>query len=785
MAETINGGKSITGLDYTKLFAQAPAPIAIYQGKELRYSFVNEAYAKIFNFRSLLGKTVREAFPELEGQPFFKILDNVYETGIPYHGIENPALIDLNNDGILSTRYYNLVYTPYTNDEGIIEGVMAFGHDVTDQVEARKKDRESDLRFRQIVEQSSVPILILKGEDLLLDVANEALFKLWNIGKEMIGKPLLEILPEMKDQPFHDLLLEVYNNGISHYGQETKTYFKRKNGEVETHYFNFSYQPYREENEKISGVLVVATDVTEQVQAKAKLKQSQINFENLIMQAPVAMCVLRGPEFILEIANAPVYEIWGKGPGELLGKPIFEGLTDAKGQGLEEIINKVYETGERFTAYELPVQLPRNSGTETVYLNFVYEALHDEEGKINGIIAVATDVTEQVQARHKIEYAEESATLAIESGDLGTYEVNLLNDEMITSPRFKAIWGVDEQAPDRASLASMIHPDDLPVRDRAHKKANETGKLHYEARILCNDGNYKWVKINGKVLFDEKHKPKRLLGVIQDITEQKTFAEELSKQVEDQTRDLVEANERLERSNEDLEQFAYVASHDLQEPLRKIKFFNSLVLENENLGDESRRYIEKVSHAADRMTGLIRDLLEYSRLSQKNFQFERTDLNVIFNNILSDFELLISQKNGKVEAGLLPTLDAIPLQMNQLFYNLIGNALKFSKRGVPPIITVSANQLTKEKIKGFPELNIENEYFEIRFSDNGMGFNQQYADKIFTIFQRLNEKSVYGGYGIGLALCRKIINNHSGIIYAEGRPGEGATFIFILPCKQQ
>jgi PAS domain S-box-containing protein len=421
---------------------------------------------------------------------------------------------------------------------------------------------------------------------------------------------------------------------------------------------------------------------------------------------------------------------------------------------------------------------------ETVYLNFVYEALHDEEGKINGIIAVATDVTEQVLARHKIEYAEESATLAIESGDLGTYEVNLLNDEMITSPRFKAIWGVDEQAPDRASLASMIHQDDLPVRDRAHKKANETGKLHYEARVLCNDGNYKWVKINGKVLFDEKHRPKRLLGVIQDITEQKTFAEELSKQVEDQTRDLIEANERLERSNEDLEQFAYVASHDLQEPLRKIKFFNSLVLENEDLADESRRYIEKVSHAAERMAGLIRDLLESSRLSQKNFQFERTDLNVIFNNILSDFELLISQKNGKVEAGMLPTLDAIPLQMNQLFYNLIGNALKFSKRGVPPIIKVSANKLTSERIKGFPELNIENEYFEIKFSDNGMGFNQQYADKIFTIFQRLNEKSVYGGYGIGLALCRKIINNHSGIIYAEGRPGEGATFIFILPCKQ-
>lgn len=784
MAEFLNVSEISSENNITKLFSQAPAPIAIYEGKELRYVFVNDAYSRIFNYRKIIGKTVREAFPELEGQPFYGILENVFETGDPYHGNEVPALLDINNDGALTTRYYNLVYTPYKNESGRIEGVMAFGHDVTDQVLARKKEKENDRRFKSIVEQSTNPILILKGEQLVLDVANDALFKLWNVGEEALGKPFLEILPEMKDQGFYDLLQDVYKNGKTHYGFETPGYFTRPGGEIELHYFNFSYQPYLDEDGKITGVLVLATDVTEQVLAKQQLAQSEINFHNMILQAPVAMGVLRGPQHVVEIANKGMYEIWGKTKEEILGKPIFEGLPEAKGQGFEQLLSHVYTTGERFIANEHHVLLPRNGKIETTYLNFVYEAYREGNGTISGVIAVASEITQHVLARQKIEYAEENARLAIDSADLGTYEINLATNQITTSPRFNAIWGINHLTDSRSEYAAAFHPDDLLIREAAHKEALRTGSLQFEARVVRKDGSIRWIRAKGKVLYDEAGTPARMLGVIQDISEQKQFAEELSKKVEERTKELKEANDRLERSNEDLEQFAYVASHDLQEPLRKIQTFNSLVQRQPDLNERSLAYIEKVSDAAERMSGLIKDLLEYSKLSQGKIHFQQTDLNKILKNVLSDYELLVNQKKATFSIDDLPTLEAIPLQMNQLFFNLVGNALKFTRRNISPFIRISASTLTNTEKEQHKDLNKNREYYHLKISDNGIGFNQDYAEKIFSIFQRLNEKSIYGGYGIGLALCRKIVTNHEGIIFAEGKAGEGASFNFILPCQQ-
>ena len=769
--------------NYTALFSQAPAPIAIYKGRELRYVFVNAAYSKIFNQRSILGKTVREAFPELEGQPYFGILERVFDTGVPFHGIETPALIDLNNDGHLTTAYYNLIYTPYTNGQGKIVGVMAFGHDVTDQVEARNRERESELRFRNIVEQSIDPIFILKGQELVLDVANKALLSLWNVGNDAVGKPFLEILPEMKDQGFHELMLKVYHTGSTHYGHETRAYFKRTNGDIETLYFDFIYQPYREADGSISGVLVLATDVTGKVLAKQNLAHSETNFRNMILQAPVAMCVLKGPNRVVEIANAHMYELWGRPEIELLHRPLFEGLPEAKNQGFEKLLEDVYTTGTRFVANERPVALPRNGNIETRYTNFVCEPFRQGDGSISGIIAVATDVTEQIIARHKIEVAEENMRLAIESADLGTYESNLLTNELFTSARFKDILGLETDSTNPAEITSVIHENDRSIRRKAHEQAIISGNLHYEVRIKRKDESERWVRVKGKVLYDKQGTPERLLGVLQDITEQKLFAEELSKKVDERTKSLQQTNEQLERSNAELEQFAYIASHDLQEPLRKISFFNSMVVEQKGLTDESKRYIEKVSESATRMTGLIRDLLEYSKLSQKSMQFQRTDLGSILESVLIDYELLIAQKGAIVNMEALAVVDAMPLQMNQLFFNLIGNALKFTRRNVVPVITILSNRLDTKR-KSEMQLTTSKEYYEIKITDNGIGFNQDYADKIFTIFQRLNERSIYGGYGIGLALCRKIVLNHNGIIYAEGSPGKGASFSFVLPCLQ-
>ena len=772
----------LTEQNFHHLLSQAPAPICILKGDELRIAFVNDAFSKLLNNRPLLSLALKEALPELEEQPVFELIEKVYKTGQPYYG--DGTAVELQDEGgRLVTRYFNFVYNPLINDQQEIEGVVIQAHDVTAIIEAGKREQESDLRFRNIVEQATDPILVLKGEELVLEVANKALLKLWDVGTEAIGKTFLEILPEMREQGFHQLLLDVYHNGVTHNGEGVPAYFKRADGRTETHYFNFVYQPYREADGRISGVLVRARDVTEEILAKESLKHSERNLRNFILQAPVAMCILKGPDHVVEIANKRIYELWGKTEEEALGKPIFEALPEAKGQGLEKLLLDVYTTGETFVASERPVNLPRSGRIETFYINFVYDAFREGDGTITGVMAVATDVTEQVLSRQKIELAEETARLAMEGGELGAYDINLLTNEMVTSARFNEIWGVKEPTTDRSVFASIIHPEDRAIREMAHKQSLVTGTINYEARLNRPDGTQRWVRVKGKVLYDKEGTPNRLIGVIQDITEQKQFANELTLRVEERTKALQAANTLLEKSNEELEQFAYVASHDLQEPMRKIQFYTNMVLEKMDINESVRKVVEKVNSSSHRMTGLIRSLLEYSKISNKSLPFEETDLNLILQQIISDFELLIEQKEATLAIGKLPVICAIPLQMNQLLFNLVGNSLKFTKRGVAPVISIQSEALSAESKSSFPQLQQDEDYWKIIIKDNGIGFAPEYAERMFTIFQTLNEKSLYGGYGIGLAVCRKIVDTHKGIIFAKGKPKEGASFIIILPVK--
>jgi PAS domain S-box-containing protein len=642
--------------NYKQLFTQAPAPIAIYKGRSLTYVFVNDAYTAIFNGRELLGKTVREAFPELEGQGYYEILEKVFDTGKPFFANETPAQIDINNDGHMITRYYNLVYTPFKNDDGYIEGVMAFGHDVTDQVEARLREKEGEVRFRNIVEQSADPILILKGESMVLDVANEPLLKLWNVDKSAIGKTFLQILPEMKDQGFMNLLLDVYQNGITHYGYETPAVFKRSDGKQETVYFNFVYQPYREQDGKITGVLVLATDVTTQVLAKQKMQEKEKSFQNMLMQAPVGICILQGEEFVMELANDAYLSIVGKERESSVGKLLWEVLPEVKSQGFDEILKQVLRTGKAFKGIEYPVTLTKKGKQETIYVDFVYEPLYEPDGQVQRIMVLAMETTDKVTARKKIEDSEK----------------------------------------------------------------------------------------------------------------------ELQKRVEERTAEL-------EEKNMELEQYAQVSSHDLQEPLRKIRMYIDMIRVREYhlLTEFSRSRLDKITDAVQRMSTSLSDLLNFTSLSKEE-QFTTVDLNEILAAVTNDLELVIEQKQARVNRHVLPVIRAIPLQMQQLFYNLVNNALKFSRKDLVPEINITVEQKQGDAIAA-ASLQKDRRYYEIVVKDNGIGFNQQYAEKIFSMFQRLHNKQTYSGTGIGLALCKKVTLNHGGDIFAVSDENEGAEFHVVLP----
>lgn len=899
--------ESVKGMEKAyHLFMNAPVIIAIVKGDNYVIELANKGMLQVWGrTEEVIGKPLLEAIPELEGQGFIELLDEVRKTGMPFHAYENPATLIRN--GREEVLYFDFVYQPYYEDkEGTMAaGVIGVAHEVTEKVLARNKveevkerlnfrnalfeaqneatpdgvlivdakgkmllynsrfvqiwsmppeiidskDDEAALRhamtmladpqgfidrvtylyanrkeksydqilfrdgriierngtpilseegfyygwawyfrditdrikqeqkFRNVVEQAPDPIFIFKGEDMVLEVANEALFRLWKVDSSAIGKPFLHILPEMKEQGFFELLQNVYRTGEAYHGIEAPVMFQEKDGKKRILYFNFTYQPYREVDGTITGVLVLGTDVTGQVMAKQQLVESERNLLNTILQAPVAMCFLKGPSFVVEVANKRMFELWGKGADEVMNKPIFEGLPEARNQGLEELLQQVYATGETFAAYDRPVQLLRNGKTETVYINFVYEPFRASDGTISGVMAVATEVTSQVIARKKIEESEARARLAVEAARLGTFEIDMARETINHSPRTAEIFGLDplKQWPYKR-FSDAIHPDDNGIRAKAHERAKQTGELLYEARILLPDGYVRWVRMNGKYTF-QNHVPVSLIGTILDITEERKTAEVLEQKIEERTKELKQANEQLK-------QFTYAASHDLQEPLRKISFFLDKLLFNlgTSLNEENKRVADRIQHTAGRMRSLIDDLLSYSNTTLGVTEFKEMDLTEVINEVLQDMEASVIEKKAVIDVQPLPRIKGDERQLRQLFQNLVSNALKYHKRDQAPQIQFRAYPVKGEEVAAsLSPQKKEKLFFKIEVRDNGIGFHQEDAERIFRLFQRLHGKAEYEGTGVGLAIVQKVLENHQGYITTESEPGKGAVFNVYLP----
>ncbi|WP_375446356.1 CHASE3 domain-containing protein [uncultured Fibrella sp.] len=241
--------------------------------------------------------------------------------------------------------------------------------------------------------------------------------------------------------------------------------------------------------------------------------------------------------------------------------------------------------------------------------------------------------------------------------------------------------------------------------------------------------------------------------------------------------------QQLEVSNQELERFAFVASHDMQEPLRKIQTFGDLLNQNypSQVDSNGRLYLNKMLTSADRMSKLIRDLLSFSRLKNEPDAFQRISLGDVLDRVLMDLEVPIKKNSATINVGVMPVLDAVPSQLEQLLCNLISNALKYTKSGVSPIITISAKRVYGA---AYPGLHVDQAYYELSITDNGIGFDEKYLDRIFDVFQRLHAKAEYEGTGIGLAICKRVVAYHQGYITARSREGLGTTFIIILPENQ-
>jgi PAS domain S-box-containing protein len=599
--------------------------------------------------------------------------------------------------------------------------------------------------------------------------------------QEVVGQRFFDVLPELRESVEH-LLLKVLKTGEPYYGNEFKIQIRRY-GKTENAYFDFVYYPLKDEAGSVTGVMVVASEVTPLVQAKFRIQESEKKFRQLLMRSPVPMCILQGKDLVIDIANeVMIKSIWQKDEASVIGRKLFDVFPELKDQKYAALVQEVYASGHPHSEKEAAGFVNGPNGVIKLYMDYEYTPLFDDNGKVWGVLVTIADVTEKVQARKKVEASEETLNIVIEATDLGTWEVNFKTGEIGYSERYvEIVLGYKETKKlSHAELVKRIHPDDLPVRERAYKRALETGVLHYFTRLVMDDGSIRWVEGKGKLFHGSEGKPERMLGTIRDVTEERNQTDLLETKVLERTRELAQKNADLERMNTDLQSFAYISSHDLQEPLRKIQTFTSRIRDKEKLSEQGLDYFHRIQRSAHQMQVLIQDLLTYSRTSRQDHKFEEIGLDKLVEEVRSDFHEALAEKNGHIEIGNSLPVKIITLQFKQVMSNLISNALKFSRPDVAPQILIDATKVRDQHgVKSM--LLPERQYVKIRVADNGIGFEPDYNEKIFEVFQRLHSKHEYSGTGIGLAIVKRIVENHEGFIEAHGEVGKGARFDIYLP----
>ncbi|MHC0440353.1 hybrid sensor histidine kinase/response regulator [Flavobacterium sp. 3-210] len=314
-------------------------------------------------------------------------------------------------------------------------------------------------------------------------------------------------------------------------------------------------------------------------------------------------------------------------------------------------------------------------------------------------------------------------------------------------------------------------------------KGYETGAVEYITKPVDTDLLMLKVKTFIKI-YEQQNELKGIKDLLsKEIKIRKEAQDNLEIKIAERTKELVLKNEELEMKNHELQQFAWVVSHDLNEPIRKIQIFIKIIKDLYLTTDaKAIDYVDRTIKSAERMQTLITDLLAYSRLSAQ-VKPETTDLNVVLQEVLSDFDYLIDRKNATVKTSELPTIDSIPSQLRQVFQNLIGNAIKFSGVNEPPLIEITSEFISEKSFDS--PTSPDGKFCRIVVKDNGIGFDEIYLDRIFIIFQSLNDRQTYEGTGIGLAIAKKIIEKHNGLITAKSEVGKGASFIIVLPLKYE
>ena len=505
---------------FKNLIKESPVATAIFSGEDFVVELANEEALKLWGKNeSVIGKKIIAAMPELEGQPYIDLLKNVYASGETYYGNEN--FVNIEVEGKITPTYVNFIYKALRDSNDEIYGILTMGYNVTEQVEARKKIEYNEERSM-----------------LAIDTAMLGMIDLSLPGKKFTcSKRVYEIFGFTNETPSYEALFSHVHPDDVHIRDEANklahitgnvSYEVRIVWPDKTIHWISAYGKFIYDDDKNpTRVLVTIMDITAQKDSLNSFRTSERKFRNVIMQSPIAMAILKGEDYVIEIANTAMFKsIWRKEEHEVIGKKlldVFPQLNDPRYQKYPAILNKVSVTRQPYKDNGSIAYFEDADGVKKFYLDCEYSPLQEADGTISGIMLTINDVTDRVIAREKLEVEEARLRLATEGTKLATWDLALDNRHIIHSPRLAEIFGHDPSILlTHRQMRDQIHPDDLhSIVERAFDMALKTGYYNYEARIIKPDNTIGWIRTQGKVMYNEKSVPKRLIGTLMDVTEQR------------------------------------------------------------------------------------------------------------------------------------------------------------------------------------------------------------------------------------------------------------------------
>jgi len=743
-----------------QLVEALPVPMFV-KSRDGRYLGVNRAWEEFFGVSraSFLGKQVQDLYPqnpaiaekhlEMDGQLWRNPGGQSYE-----------ATVTARDGRLRDTIYYKATFA---NGSGEVAGLLGAIVDITARKQAEASLLESERRFRRTFELAGSGVAHIGMDRRFLRV-NRRLC-------EILGYPQDELLRLTGRQISHPDDLDVIN------AQRPRLYageidsvrvekrYLRKDGSIV--WVSFTMVVERDAAGKPQYEIAFFDDITARKQAEAALRESEERFRSVVDSANDGILVY-DKQLNVVAGNLAAERILGLPLADIIGAAGFTSLLPC-----------VHADGSPVLPDERPTRLTVKSGKPlTGQIVGIYRA----DGSMNwvsvntgflrrpgdtdwyGVVSTIGDITKQRHAEIALSASEALYRQTFELATAGIAHVDLSGRFMKVNRRLCEILGYGEQELIGRAVKEISHPEDRNLTDsqRMRVRSGEKPSVRFEKRYIRKSGAIVWVDLSVALACDASGVPQYEIALFDDITERKKAEAALR-----------EAHEELKRSNAELEQFAYVASHDLQEPLRMVSSYTQLLMRRygDKLDGDAKDFTAFIVDGATRMKQLIEDLLAYSRVGTRDKNFKPVDSESSLRRALTNLRAAIQDSGATVTQDKLPTIPCDEVQLAQLFQNLIGNALKFRKPDVAPAVHVGAAEQGAE--------------WEFMVRDNGIGIEPQYFERIFMVFQRLHDKGEYPGTGIGLAIVKKVVERHGGRIWVQSQPGAGTTFHFTMPKERK